>query len=92
MRLYFCIFLYDGQNWLSKSSDFSAFGNFTAEDQPEIQFAFRPQLVRMIHTGLARAPSLRTFADSLAFLGLLCSQISTGEDRGVAVLVAMSMS
>ena len=66
---------------MRKSAEFSAFEKFTAVDQPEIQFAFRPQIVRMIHTGLARAPSLRTFSDSLQFLGSLCSQISTGKEN-----------
>lgn len=78
-------YLYTEQNWLSKSADFAAFEKFTTIDQPEIQFAFRPQLVRMIHTGLARAPSLRSFADSLQFLGSLCSQISNGYERNVVM-------
>ena len=43
-----------------------------------LQFAFRPQLVHMIHSGLTRQPSIRPFKESLDYLKILCSQISNG--------------
>lgn len=46
-----------------------------AMDQ-ELQFAFRPQVAHLIHSGLTRVPSIKPFAESLEFLSSISSQIS----------------